>query len=395
MPKSERDEGEAFQTSSRAKRLRRKISTARRDEPGPVGQTHIAALNHRPDDPPAPNNASAAGTAVAKRSGLPPAANLPPAPDLPPAAVPAASPQPRARWSRAQKREAKRQREAAGESKTSPMNEHVHDGREGTVPATEHGDCGDAAAAVPTPKARRPLLVLLDLNGTLVHRDTATAPFVVRPGALPLLLDLTLCKHVDLGFCTSMQPKNARRAIKALVEAAEVAAEEAAAEAVAEAAAEAVVVRSLLRRALPQLALFAGDDFHFRNDVGLPLLPLRVPSLAPWRLLRNLSRIWADPRAQGHTATSTVLVDDTPGKCPLSPSSVLIVETWCGAHSDEGACAASRAVLGRLTDYLLAASQAQAATGEAADVRAWLASHPFKGGGVGEGTADVENVHDD
>ena len=74
---------------------------------------------------------------------------------------------------------------------------------------------------------------------------------------------------------------------------------------------------------------------------------------------------------------------------------MLIVETWCGAHSDEGACAASRAVLGRLTDYLLAASQAQAATGEAADVRAWLASHPFKGGGVGEGTADVENVHDD
>jgi hypothetical protein len=88
---------------------------------------------------------------------------------------------------------------------------------------------------VPTPEARRPLLVLLDLNGTLVHRDTATAPFVVRPGALPLLLDLTLCKHLDLGFCTSMQPKNARRAVKALVEAAE---EAAAADAAAKQAAE-------------------------------------------------------------------------------------------------------------------------------------------------------------
>lgn len=376
-----RNEGDDFQhsdTSSRVKRLKRKISTALRDEPGLAGQTHNA------NDPPAPNHASAAGTAVAKRerSSLPPAANLPPAPDQPPATVPAASPRPRARWSRAQKRAAKRQRDAAGE----PMNEQARDGREGTVPATEHGDCSDAAAAdaVPTPEARRPLLVLLDLNGTLVHRDTATAPFVVRPGALPLLLDLTLCKHLDLGFCTSMQPKNARRAVKALVEAAEEAAETAA----AEAAAEAAMVRSLLRRALPQLALFAGDDFHFRNDVGLPLLPLRVPSLAPWRLLRNLSRIWADPRAQGHTATSTVLVDDTPGKCPLSPSNVLIIETWCGAHSDEGACATSRAVLGRLTDHLLAASRAQAATGEAADVRAWLASHPFKGGVEGEGTAN-------
>ena len=64
---------------------------------------------------------------------------------------------------------------------------------------------------------RRALFVLLDLNGTLVHRDTSAGPFSVRPGTLALFR--TLRRHANVAICTSMQPKNAHRAMKAIADA--------------------------------------------------------------------------------------------------------------------------------------------------------------------------------
>lgn len=244
---------------------------------------------------------------------------------------------------------------------------------------------------------RRPLLVLLDLNGTLVHRQSSTAPFAVRPGCLALLR--ALARHVDIGFCTSMQPKNAKRALRALIEACDSRQKRRQAAAVGSAAKSAAApadepalpsgsqghardgampdasLQRLLELSL-RSSLFAGDEYHYRNDVGVPLLPLRVPGLEPWRLLRKLSLIWSDPRAKGHTDTSTVLVDDTPGKCPLSPGNVLIVGSWEGELERE-ACRQSKHTLHLLARHLVAASTAQAKDGEAADVRSWLAAHPF------------------
>ena len=194
-----------------------------------------------------------------------------------------------------------------------------------------------------------------------------------------------------------MQPKNARRAVRALIAAARVppkpqvsseatpavegaAADEGAAGAGAageggEAEEEGPLPPSLAAQ-LRRMALYAGDAHHFRNDVGVPVLPLRVPTLEPWRPLRDLSSIWADRRARGHTGRSTVLVDDTPGKCPLSPGSVLLVASWDGT-TEAAAAHASRHTLRRLAEYLTAASRAQAKCGEEADVRVWLEQHPF------------------
>ena len=224
----------------------------------------------------------------------------------------------------------------------------------------------------------RPLLVLLDLNGVLVHRASKGrgASFSVRPGTLALLR--ALHGHVDVAFCSSMRAGNARRALQAIAEAAREPGDK------------------LALRVLFDAPLFAGDDFHFRNDVGVPLLPLRVPTLEPWRMLRNLKVVWADPRARGHEAASTILCDDTPGKCPLSPRNVLLVPSWAGplggmAEERGGPERASgpRAeedvergllhdelqqtrTLRELANQLLKASEAQVAAGELADVRGWL-----------------------
>ena len=222
---------------------------------------------------------------------------------------------------------------------------------------------------------KRPLLVLLDLNGTLVHRKTSQAAFAVRPGALSMLKTLLHGGCADVGFCTSMQPKNAKRAVRTL-------------------ASHAGHTDKALARKLRTSPIFAGDAYHFRNDVGVPLLPLRVPDLAPWRLLRDLSAVWSDPRANGHSAESTVLVDDTPGKCPLHAGSALIVASWDGPADDDDGCegnaeraaSASQSVreLGRLASHLIDAAAAQAAPSAAAapDVRAWLAAHPFESSGA-------------
>ena len=206
--------------------------------------------------------------------------------------------------------------------------------------------------------AHHPLLVLLDLNGVLVHRSSPgpTTPFTVRPGTVELLEILR--DRVDVGFCTSMSSKNALRAIEKV----RIAAHEATAQG----------ALALLKSA----PCFAGDDFHFRNDVGVPLLPLRVPSLEPYRMLRNLDEVWRSKLARGHTARSTILVDDTEGKCPLSPSSVLLLaSSWDG---DPGSPTGDARVLQSLGAHLLVAAAAQAAAKPVADVRDWLAKHPFR-----------------
>ena len=206
-----------------------------------------------------------------------------------------------------------------------------------------------AAASGSAPQRRLPLLALLDLNGVLVHRDApGAATFRVRPGTLALLR--ALHGHVQVGFCSSMRPKNARRALKCISFRARKLNDAA--------------VLEILRDA----AVFAGEDYHFRNDVGVPLLPLRVPALEPWRMLRNLAHVWASKAARGHGASSTILCDDTPGKCPLSPRNVLIVPTWDGTGGEDTDGTESD-VLSGLSTQLLAAA---AALSEGADVRVWL-----------------------
>ena len=198
--------------------------------------------------------------------------------------------------------------------------------------------------------AQHYLLVLLDLNGVLVHRCASKAPFSVRPGTVAFLRALSTNPSVVVGFCTSMAWPNARRAINSIRETVEQERDAAANE--------------VLRRA----PIFAGDAYHFRNDVGLPLLPLRVPTLEPWRMLRNLAEVWQDPRARGHGAASTILCDDTDGKCPLTPENVCLVPSWDGSAEDAD-------VLGSLAGHLHAAAEAQKQGGESADVREWLQSH--------------------
>ena len=206
-----------------------------------------------------------------------------------------------------------------------------------------------ASASIPGGGGRARVLVLLDLNGVLVHRSAAGATdFQVRPGTLELIS--LLAGRVDLGFCSSMRPANARKALKAIGT-------------IAHRSDDSVALAAV--RAAP---LFAGDDFHFRNDIAVPVMPLRVPSLEPWRMLRNLAHVWSSALARGHSANSTILCDDTPGKCPLSPRNVLLVPTWDGAGLDNAAAAP----LKQLGEQLLSAAAAHAECGEGADVRSWL-----------------------
>ena len=270
---------------------------------------------------------------------------------------------------------------------------------------------------------RSPLLVLIDLNGVLVHRAGSGAPFKVRPGAVGMLT--VLWRRVDVAFCSSMKHANAQRAIAAIRHAAMRAS------------------NAVAKEACERAPIFAGDEYHFRNDVGRPVLPLRVPSLEPWRKLRNLAEVWATTRRRrmggeknGHTASSTILCDDTEGKCPLSPENVVLVPGWDGGDSfaggdgssssmkhggdgcggggggddDGGEDSAARAeaelmwlskvlpcrdsvecppeigqglasrfgVLGELTAHILAAASAHGArAGEGADVRSWIKETPF------------------
>lgn len=252
------------------------------------------------------------------------------------------------------------------------------------------------AASQPSPSFTNahplPLLVLLDLNGVLVHRAYSGAAFSVRPGTLRLLA--TLQGRVEIGFCSSMRYDNAKRAIQAIRSAA--------------AAANDDAVKAVLLRATSGRLVFAGDDYHFRNDVGLPILPLRVPSLEPWRMLRNLSLIWRSNYARGHTAESTILCDDTVGKCPLTPENVVLVASWDGSGSApiNGAAAAEGwrepaaevqgpdAVLAALATHLLDAAAAHLAAGSSADVRAWMRGTPFaappeQGGGRNGAASDA------
>ena len=216
------------------------------------------------------------------------------------------------RWTSKQKQDHKRLEALEGVECTPFGVSGVLSARKGPPPAVRPD---------PAEQAQHPLLILLDLNGTLVHRETSTAPFAIRPGTLQFLQ--TLRRHVNLCFYTSMQPTNAKRAVLALVDACRLEVRDqrlcAAHGGVSlKAHPNDEDIDPSLGRFIHGMPLFAGDDYHFQNDVGLPLLPLRVPSLEPWRLLRQPSRIWADPQAKGHTATSTIMVDDTPGKRPLT-----------------------------------------------------------------------------
>ena len=262
----------------------------------------------------------------------------------------------------------------------------AHHGPACSIAVIDGGKCAPSSASTSslsnasngaTSRTRLPLLVLLDLNGVLVHRACSGAPFTVRPGALDLLS--ALGGHVELGFCTSMRYDNAKRAIGAIRSAAF--------------AAEDSIAKDVLFRVSSCHLVFAGDDFHFRNDVGLPILPLRVPSLEPWRMLRNLALIWKSGLSRGHTAQSTILCDDTVGKCPLTPENVVLVPSWDGAAKagaavaveakaeEDAACHSGDDVLHSLAAYLLNAAKAQADGGEAADVRTYLRAFPFAGGG--------------
>ena len=198
------------------------------------------------------------------------------------------------------------------------------------LPAPEAAPPPAAAAPAPPAVRRHALLVLLDLNGTLVHRTGAGSwaqRFVVRRGTVAFLE--ALLSAVDVCFCTSMTSHNAAAAVHA-------------------------IVRDAARRgrrdtaaAIGKLPLFAGEPYHFRNDVGLPIAPLRVASLAPYRMLRNLAEVWKDAAVcGGHGPCSTILIDDTPGKCPANPRNVLLVPTWGGwaeGKADGGAARAAAA----------------------------------------------------
>tara|TARA_A100001015_G_C14563341_1_gene546234 strand:- start:42 stop:296 length:255 start_codon:yes stop_codon:yes gene_type:complete len=80
-----------------------------------------------------------------------------------------------------------------------------------------------------------------------------------------------------------------------------------------------------------------------------------------------------------------VLVDDTVGKCPFSPGSVLLVNSWegppcAGRPAAKADRKASMHILRSLGDHLMAAAHAQGTTANGADVRAWLVASPFANG---------------
>ncbi|KAG6039803.1 hypothetical protein E4U41_002127 [Claviceps citrina] len=191
-----------------------------------------------------------------------------------------------------------------------------------------------ASGGVPSPSARylaqtlpppcvlpspRRLLVVLDLNGTLLHRPSSRQPcrFVKRPHAQQFLAHCLESFH--LAIWSSAQPKNVSNMVGQLLTTAQRG-------------------RCVVVWARDRLGLSA-DDYHARVQV-----------------YKRLSRLWDDPavRASHPEAadggrwdqSNTVLVDDSLEKGRSEPYNILCIPEFVGLHAEPSH------VLPQVQDYL-------------------------------------------
>ena len=161
------------------------------------------------------------------------------------------------------------------------------------------------------------LLVLLDMNGTLLHRTksrpqhirlapdlalprTADSParcYYMRPQAQWFVQALMAMPRVRLAFCTSMFGRNAHPAVEYLAG----------------------------RRWQEHGVLLLDRSFQKHDSQGKD----------KWDTMRDMEKVWAHlPRVCGwvHGETDTVFVDDSPRKMREHPENALIVPTFDDAN---------------------------------------------------------------
>jgi len=162
------------------------------------------------------------------------------------------------------------------------------------------------AAPQQVPRLAR-ILVLLDMNGTLLYRAKSELPcgrkpdldvsgvrYYLREGAKELAVWLDGHPRVSLAFYTSMQGKNAR----------------------------------------PAVQLLLGKERGAAVDVYDR--PFNVPDpdgANAWDTMRDLPKLWAAPHgvARGHGPPSTVMIDDSHRKMRHCPNNVLVVDEYSEA----------------------------------------------------------------
>ena len=196
----------------------------------------------------------------------------------------------------------------------------------------------------------RRLLVLADMNGTLLVRTTAKIPgarppdlvhtnrlyYYLRERAAELVAALATRADVVFAFYTSMQKRNAEPAVRALCG----------------------------PGGAPELY---AAEFNAPDDD-------EAGRRHAWDTVRCLDKVWAhDGAAFGFDATNTVMVDDTARKMRRWPGNVLVVDEYDAdavARGDDDALSTCLDYVGRLADAL--------ASGACADVRTFTAASPFR-----------------
>lgn len=194
------------------------------------------------------------------------------------------------------------------------------------------------------------LLILLDMNGTLLHRSKTVLGgaarkadlslgrgkggkgihYYFRPGARELVRTVcALGDHVSVGFYTSMQVSNAAPAVAALTGERE------------------------------NASLVYPREFNVKDPRGEN----------PWDTHRDLQRVWACEGKVGHGfgATNTIMVDDTPRKMRHMPRNALLVPEFGEEAVERG----GDAVLPDVLEYLVSLAAARPA-----DVRDYMEMHP-------------------
>ncbi|CAM9687065.1 unnamed protein product [Chrysoparadoxa australica] len=156
------------------------------------------------------------------------------------------------------------------------------------------------------PRQERPLLVLLDMNGTILRRAKSdliggrkpdllhnSIRYYMRPHAITLVDLLRSHPRARLGFYTSMRRENALPAVTWLLG-------KSAKDSTGEAS------RILYHR-----------GFNKRDPLGSN----------HWDTMRDIPKVWRTPKmiGSGFNASNTIMVDDTPRKMREMPGNVIVL----------------------------------------------------------------------
>ena len=171
---------------------------------------------------------------------------------------------------------------------------------------------GNPTGTAPTSATRNKILVLLDMNGTLLCRSPVKIKgrakthdckvlnnfCYIRNGAKELVSWLVTCPSVDLCFYTSMMKKSAG----------------------------------------PLAEYVTGNEFENIHLFDQPFNKKDPDGDKAWSMMRDLPRLWSleDTPAYNHSELTTIMIDDSYAKMREYPDNVLILPEYTEKVIEDG-----------------------------------------------------------